>query len=205
MARTSTANPYLFAVITAIFSAMLTLLGNYYAAKWQVNNSISERQFEHRVSAYNSFVESIASEKSPVLSQMFNLGNVLYYSNQTDIELQVIENQFEILVNNYYKSGQFWKLNSQFSVLTVHGSSTVKMYCEDITAVLMMRDDLVDWKKYNNKIQALHETFTQDNKNEDTYIDLKVNQKERLMMIMSSALYSAMIEQISLELQETES
>lgn len=196
-------NPYIIAILTAVLAAILSVVGGYFTSKIQTENAILEKQFEYRASAYNSFLESVTPEKSPMLAKMLSLGKEMNFVH-TDGEVQSLENESEKLMKEYYASDLAWKLDYHFNILRVHGSEKVRKYCDDINLVLNKSEYQVDWSKYSPKIQKEYAYWAEISKTEanpaDDYVDPKIMSQERMMIEMSSVLYAALIEQLNSEL-----
>jgi hypothetical protein len=193
-------NPFSIAVFTAILSAVLSVLGGYFIVKVEAERAINEKQFEYRASAYNIYIDSINSTKLPEFSKLLNAGYyALNVKDLSDIEIQALEDKFEVVNKEYKDDEMFFHLNNTLNILRMHGSSKVRIYCEDIMLVLAMKPEKVEWKNHSKEIQNLYISWTRPNSITYGY-EPKVTDEERIRIVMVSGLFSEILEQLNLEL-----
>ena len=97
-------NPYLIALYTAMLSGVFAILGFYFTAKFQTERAIQQKIFEYRISAYDKFLSSMSGQKSPLIAETLNIGQLAQHV-ATDSEIQTLEDKFyELsLKNSDYK------------------------------------------------------------------------------------------------------
>jgi hypothetical protein len=195
------ANPYGIAVLTALLSGVVAVAGFYFTVKWQVENLITQKQYEYRSIAYGSFLIAINNKnKAPVFVEMIRIGELFEYVC-TDEEVQSLEDRLGrfIQLNCAYKN--FLELKNIFDILRLHGSNLVRKYCDEILLVLMCREYDVKWEKYPNNLILLKDKWVDNQENGIVYgWEEKVSNEERVMFVLLSAMYENLLAQMRNEL-----
>ena len=193
-------SPYSIAILTVILSGFFTIVGFYLTAKWQFQIAITEKRYEYRMNAYNSFLSAISRNNSPIIAEILNIGELSKHV-ATDAEIQVLEDKFSELskLNNEYKIS--WQLDSDFSVLRLYGSDLVRQYCDDILSVLVLREYDVEWNNYPKELVSLKNIWVKYQENGIAYgWEEKVTGEERVMFVILSAMYKNLLTQLRNEL-----
>jgi hypothetical protein len=194
-------NPIYLAILTAVLSGILSISGFYYTSKIQTKSQLIQKRYEYKAIAYNTFLSAITKNKSPIIPQILSIGDLVRHV-ATDAEIQALEDKFESLVKLNYTYEISWQLESDFNVLRLHGSEKVKRYCDDILTILAHRQFSIDWSQYPKQLQ-LFRTKWIENQTEEAYgYELKVSDDERIMMILLSATYRNLIDQLRHELHD---
>lgn len=195
-------NHYVLAVFTAFLSGILSLIGFYLSAKLQAENRIAQKQYENRARSYEYLLNNMSMHKFPAIVGILNVGNLVEHV-ATDGEIQALEDTFEklSLINNYYKVS--WQLDNHFNILRLYGSESVVRYCEDILAVLALREFTVDWNSYPSEVQEFRSIWVRVQENGVAYgWEEKVTNEERIMFALASILYRNLITQLRNELKK---
>jgi hypothetical protein len=191
--------PYYVAIITAVMSGAISIGGFYFISEIEAKNTIIQKQYEFKVAAYDSFLSSISVRQSPVITEILNIGEHAKYAG-SDSDIQALEDRFQKLVFFNREHQISWQLDNDFNLLRLHGSKKVRIYCDDILTVLRSEEYLVNWKEYPERLQDFVEE-RKGSQSGNAYVEEMVTNEERIMMVVLSALYKNLIDQLRLELQ----
>ena len=191
-------NQIYLSIFTAVLASALSIIGFYITSKIQIKNDKIQRQFEYKVSAYQSFLNATSKTQSPVIAEILGIGELVKHV-ATDNEIQRLENSFEKLASLNDEYGISWQLDNDFNILRLHGSKKVCDNCEDILTVLALRESSVDWTKYPIELQKFRKNWIDNQKGEAYGYELKVNDDERIMFILLSSLYKNLLYQLQTE------
>lgn len=194
-------NPYFLGLYTAILSGTIAIVGFYYTAKFQSDVELKKIQYELKARSYMSFLSSLDRKKSPIIAEILNIGSVSEHV-VTDSEIQALEDSLGRLIKMNKEYGISWQISSDFTVLKLNGSELVQQYCEDILAVLALREHSVDWSIYSSKLQKLREAWKSAQKGTSIGWIPRVSPEERVMFVLISEMYENLINQLNEELSE---
>lgn len=187
--------------LTALLAAVLSIIGFHFTSRIEAENDRKQKQFEYKVAAYQIFLGSVSRTQSPIIAEILSIGE-LTQQVATDSQIQTLEDSFEKLVKLNHEYQISLQLNNDFNILRLHGSEAVLRNCDDILAVLALREYTVDWKKYPTELQTLHKNWLEIQKNGMAYgWDAKVSSDERLMFVLLSSLYRNLLGQLRREIQ----
>jgi hypothetical protein len=191
------ANPYYLTILTCTLSGVISVVGIQITSTIQEKNAYHQKQYELKANAYNAF----SSNQSPVIVEILNVGDLVKQVG-TDTEIQTLENNFQelVLLNQEYRIS--CQLDSDFNVLRLHGSEKVKIYCDDILAVLALSEHTVDWGGYPEELQAFVKKW-KEAQSGVAYFEPRVTNDERVMMVILCAMYKNLINELRSELYNT--
>ena len=193
-------SPYSTAIFTVVLSGFFTIVGFYLTTKWQFQIAIAEKQYEYRINAYNSFLSAISRNNSPMIAEILNIGELSKHLT-TDAEIQALEDKFNELSKLNYEYKILWQLDSDFSILRLHGSDLVRKYCDDILSVLALREYDVVWNNYPKELVSLKNIWVKNQEDGIAYgWEEKVTGEERVMFVILSAMYKNLLTQLRNEL-----
>ncbi len=196
-------NPYGMAFLTAALAGLFSVVGGYFAAGFQAQHAVAQKQLEFRVKAYEAFLEKTDRAKTPGISQLLNIG-VMADDLTTDGEIQAFENRISELLKKHDAQDLYWQLNGDFNVLRLHGSTQVTRTCDNILKALLLRDAEINWRDYPPEVAAFHERWKISQEKGSAYgWEEKVSDEERLMIGTVAKLTQALIQQMRLEIQST--
>lgn len=188
-------------IFTAVLAAILSVIGYYFTSKIQAANDKSQKQFEFKMTAYQSFLNSNNNTQSPVIAEILGIGELTKHV-ATDSEIQSLEKSFEKLIKLNDEYNISWQLDNNFNILRLHGSDKVIQICDDILAVLALREHSVDWTKYPVKLQELRQTWITKKDLMQYGYESRVSNDQRIMFILVRELYKTLLDQLRIELQE---
>lgn len=188
-------------IFTAVLASILSVIGFYFTSKMQASNEKMQKQFEYRAAAYSTFLNSTSKTQSPIIAEILSVGELVNHVS-TDSEIQNLENNFEKLAKLNEENQITWQLDSDFNILRLHGSEKVISNCNDILAVLALREYSVIWKKYPKNLQEFRNEWLNNQKGKAYGYKLKVDDDQRIMFILLSSLYKNLINQLHNEIQE---
>lgn len=195
-----TQNPYVMAVFTAVLAGIFSIIGSHYTADFQVQEAITQKQFEYRVLAYTAFLEKTDHTKAPAISQILAIGSMANHL-ATDGEIQEFEDRVSRLLKKHSAQDIYWQLNADLNSLRLHGTPRVAEICDDILKSLLLRDHEIIWSKYPADLVAEHDRWnTAQDKGQAYGWTEQVSSDERLMIVMISKLTQALITQLRKEI-----
>ncbi len=190
----------LLSILTAVLAAILSVIGFYFTSKIQAKNDKTQKQFEYKVMAYQSFLTSVSKTQSPIIAEILSVGKLEKHV-VTDGEIQGLKDSFAKLSKLNVGYPILWQLDNDFNILRLHGSETVRQDCDDILAVLAFREDSVDWKRYPKELQTFRQDLLKRQNGVAYGFELRVSDDERVMYILLSSLYNNLLSQLRTELQ----
>lgn len=202
MKKKKETNPYYLAIATAILSGLISIVGFHVSSEIQAKNAIIQSQYEFKIIAYNTFLSSIASHQSPILAEILNIGNLVKHA-ATDSEIQTLENEFQELIKFNQEYQMFWQLSNDFGPLRLHGSQKIKSICDDILAILALREHTVNWNEYPEEIRGSVRACKQSQSGM-AYIEERVTSDERIAMNIVSLMYGHLLNELRLERQKAD-
>jgi hypothetical protein len=200
----STPNPYAMAVLTALLAGTFSIIGGYFIAGFQARHAIAQKQLEYRIGVYAVFLDKTDRNKSPVISQILNIGAVAA-SRATDGEIQGFEDRIAELLRKNNAQDLYRQLNSDLNVLRLHGSARVALICDDMLKALLLGDHDIDWTQYSKDVQSFHNRWKTYQEHGVAYgWKEKVLPEERLMVVTIGKLMHVLMQQLRNEIQGEE-
>jgi hypothetical protein len=194
-------NPYGMAFLTAALAGLFSVVGGYFAAGFQAQYAVTQKQLEFRVRAYESFLEKTDRAKTPRISQILSIGTMAD-ELVTDGEIQTFENQISELLKKHDAQDLYWQLNGDFNILRLHGSTQVIKTYNDILKALLLRDDEINWTDYPPEVAAFQKRWKISQEKGIVYSwEEKVSGAERLKIVTLAKLTQELIQQMRLEIQ----
>jgi len=196
-------HPYFIAIVTAVLAGLFSIIGNYFAAQYQLTNITKQQQIQSRFDIYRYFLESLNTSPSNELSALLYIGGIARHA-ATDYEIQNVEDRFQQLIYSHSISEIYEYINNKLNVLLAFASPDVKNYCKDIIMLLSTNDAAsITWSKYPQSIQDYFYRWKLNTREGQAYgWESKITDDERLSIIMTSALFSGLLDEINKELFE---
>lgn len=189
-------NPYILALITAVLAGFFSIVGSYFTAKIQINQTVMEKQFEYKISAYTSFLEKVDRSKMPAISQVLTIGSIAGHL-ATDGEIQAFEDHIAELLSKHDIHDLYWQLNVDLNILKLHGTPRVAQICDDIMLILLLRHHEIDWSKYSVDVVNFYKRWQETQIQGIAYgWEARISSEERLMIIMMAKLTEVLIIQL---------
>jgi hypothetical protein len=189
------------AVFTAVLAGIFSVVGSYFTTQIQTKYAIVQKQLEYRAQSYLGFLEKVDRSRSPVLSQILNIGS-LAERVATDSEIQNLEDHLADIFKKADIQDIYWQLNSDLNVLRLHGSTRVRRMCDDILKALSLRDFEIDWSSYSAEVSQFYAKWRDAQRNGIPYgWEPKISDNERLMVVVIGKLFDLLIGELRNELQ----
>jgi len=194
-------NPYVVAILTATLAGIFSVIGGYFAAVFQAEHAMAQKQFEYRVAAYEAFLDKTDRNRAPAISQILNIGTMAEHL-ATDGEIQAFEDCIAELLNKHSAEELYWQLNADLNVLRLHGSERISKICSDILLALMLRDYEINWQAYPPDVIALHERWKIAQEKGISYgWEARVTDDEILMVVTIAKLTQVLVQQLKSEIR----
>jgi hypothetical protein len=198
-------NPYLLALLTAVLAGLFSITGGYFTASFQAKNAVLQKQLEYRAQAYTTFLEKIDKTRAPLLAELLNIGS-LANNVGSDGEIQELEDRMGALLDKAKPSDIYWQLNSDFNILRLHGTPSVRETCQNLLKVLSFRHWEVNWSTYSPVIQNYYKRWRKIQDKGVVYgWEAKILPDERLMLILTAQLFEVLLGQLRDELRSAAS
>lgn len=198
-------NPYVMAVMTAALAGLFSVICGYFVAGFQARNTLAQKQYEYRASAYGAFLDKADRYSALAISQVLHIGAMAEHL-ATDSEIQEFENHSGELLSEHDGLDLYLKLNADLNLLRLHGSDRVSGICSDILKALTLQDDQIDWSLYPQDVVVLHDQWKAAQDNGIAYgWEERVSGDERLMIVTIAKLTQVLVQQLRLELRITRS
>lgn len=198
----SNPNPYLLALFTAALAGIFSFAGSWYVSGKQIEAIVIEERLSSRRLAYQSFIESVTHDSSPLLNRLLHIGSMAD-SVATDSEVQALEDEFAVVVQQLYTFDTYTKLSSDLAIVRIHGSEAINRIADDLLYVVSFHHYKVDVKNYPESFQNYWISWNDAQKNTN-YLgwEPKISGEERFTAVISARLFSYLLETIRQELQD---
>lgn len=199
--KTSSPNAYVMAVITAGLAAAFSVAGGYLLAQLQSKHVAAQRLYEHRMTAYETFLQRIGAV--PGVSEILSAG-AMVNDLMTDSELEIFEDRSAKLLQAHHTQDLYWRINAEMQLLRLHGTPQVRDICDDILKLLLMRHAEVRWNRYSPTLRAFYrQSLTAQEVGSAYGVTEQMTEDERLMIIMTPQLMQVLVDQLRAELHRT--
>lgn len=184
------------ALLTAALAGLVSVVGSYYTAKFQVSQALAQKQTEYRVLAYSAFLEKLDRFNAPGLIQVLTIGSMADHL-ATDGEIQAFEDRTAELLKKHDAHDLYWQLNADLNTVRLHGTPSVAKACDDILKILLLRDHEVNWSNYSPDVVAFYEQWRGAQDQGVAYgWEQRLTPDERLMVVMIAKLTRVLIAQL---------
>lgn len=188
--------------LTAFLSGVASTAGVYFTAPHQTEQIIRQMEYERKVSAYEKFLDESISEPSSLVFKVISLGQRVKNIN-SDGSIQSIEDKLFEISRSTEHDKLFYILTRHFKLLELYGSERVRRYCEDITSVLLRNRSAVDWSYHTQEMVEVRNRWD-DNDGVVIGWEPRVTDEERARLLILSAQYDELIQQLKSEVSSTD-
>lgn len=193
------ANQYYLVVLTALLSGLFSVIAIYSTFILQSDHLKVSKSADFKISSYITFLKNISQDHSSSLSKI-NYAGIVLKNSATDTEVQYLENYLAGIGSEIDE--QFLvEVNTQFNILRISGSKNVKGIINDIMSCLVFYNaHSIDISKYPEYIQHTFNNFN----GEQSYIEEKVPNEQRLSLILAADLYQHLLNVLRVEISNNE-